>query len=86
MAEHRLNNEHELGAIRYHYDQAGQMIGQTGVDGLSKYYFYDAQGRLQAQIAKNGVVTEYQYNQNGDLIQTTIYQYRVEWYALQLTV
>ncbi|EHL32044.1 hypothetical protein LDG_5898 [Legionella drancourtii LLAP12] len=73
----RLDAHHDYGSTQYHYDAAGRLIAETGVDGLSSYFFYDAQGRVLAKVNAQGQMTEYRYNEDGLLIQTHQYAQRI---------
>ncbi|MDP3269268.1 MAG: hypothetical protein Q8M40_09495, partial [Legionella sp.] len=70
----KVDATHNYGTIYYTYDQAGRLITETGVDGLTAYTFYDAQGRIKAKVNAQGLVTEFQYNDEGQVVRTCQYE------------
>ena len=54
--------------IKYHYDNAGNLVKYVGENNLSVSFEYDVLGRMTKEIDQNGNITSYEYDANGNVL------------------
>ena len=61
----------KMGALKYIYDDAGQLLEVINPDNTSKKYSYDKLGNILEETDERGGKTKLRYDKNGNLIAST---------------